>query len=394
MHSAARTIGDTVPVRRELLLVLAGLMSAGCGQTVEGAARSAATTTSTPPMPQATWSTTVRSTTTRPPPAQPPTTVGSVTSTTLGATTSPATTAPTPPAPFAMLDEVVGRLAAANTAVSVSAWRDGAPLYRRAEGSTVAGAPATTATPFVQASVSKVLTSLTVVRLAERGLLELSQPVPWSAMGFDTDRAWRDVTVRDLITHESGMPIAPDVWFDERGSCSLSLAPLLAAPPTARRGEWTYSNGNYCALGLLIENLTGARYDTATRDLVLAPAGVMSAHLTVDGLAPTDAPYPLGVERLDRLGAAGQWIVATDDVAAVLSTVTPRDRRALRGPGLLRDMLGWGHTGTIDGAKSCAWVLDAGRTVVVATVAGHRPARGSLLCVEVIPAVLADLATS
>lgn len=290
------------------------------------------------------------------------------------------------------LDGVVADLARGNLAVSVSVWRDGHPLYRNAVGTRIDGQPVDPTTPFVQASVSKVLTALTVVRLAATGRLDLDSPPPWDDMWLPHHPDWDTVTVHELMTHESGMPIAQNTWFDQRGSCALTLTALLADPPTSRRGEWTYSNGNYCALGLLVEHLTGERYDVATRRLVLDPAGAKGGHLTTDGLRADDAPYPLGVERLDRLGAAGQWIMSTDDVAAVMSDVTRADRREWRPPAVLTDMFGWGHTGTIDGAKSCAWVLERGRTVVVATISGNRPVRGSLLCAGVIPAVIVDLA--
>jgi hypothetical protein len=55
------------------------------------------------------------------------------------------------------------------------------------------------------------------------------------------------------------------------------------------------------------------------------------------------------------------------------------------------DQYGWGHTGTLDGAKGCAWVVDAGRTVVVALVAGQRPSTGGGVCDRLVPALVADL---
>ena len=36
--------------------------------------------------------------------------------------------------------------------------------------------------------------------------------------------------------------------------------------------------------------------------------------------------------------------------------VTAADLTTLRPPGIISDQYGWGHTGTVDGAKSCAWV--------------------------------------
>ncbi len=88
--------------------------------------------------------------------------------------------------------------------------RDGSPIYRRAGGTTLGGEQVTTATPMVLASVSKLVTSLTIARLAEEHLIDVDAPVPWTAMGLAHDPAWDTVTVRELLSHTSGMPIARD----------------------------------------------------------------------------------------------------------------------------------------------------------------------------------------
>ncbi|CAN5557438.1 hypothetical protein BH23ACT3_BH23ACT3_15110 [soil metagenome] len=241
------------------------------------------------------------------------------------------------------------------------------------------------------ASVSKLITALTVARLDEHGVLDVSDPVPWAAMGFDPHPGWADVTVRELLDHTSGMPVAQPSWLDEPGSCAVPLAPLLSGPPSGERGRWRYSNGNYCALGVMIEAVTGARYDVTGNWLVFGAAGVEGPRLTVDGARPTDAPHARDIARFERLGAAGSWLAGSDHVAAVLASVTDVDRRTLRWPGVFADQYGWGHTGTVDGAKACAWVVDHGRTVVVAIVSGGRPGTGGGVCDAVLPAVGADL---
>jgi hypothetical protein len=83
--------------------------------------------------------------------------------------------------------------------------------------------------------------------------------------------------------------------------------------------------------------------------------------------------------------------VSTDDIAALLANTTPGDLEVLRFPGLLVDQYGWGHTGSVDDAVSCAWVLEGGRAVVAATVAGPSPSTGGGVCDRVVPAVASDL---
>ena len=104
--------------------------------------------------------------------------------------------------------------------------------------------------------------------------------------------------------------------------------------------------------------MTGLPLDRAAQSILLDPIGASGVHLTTGGQFPTDVGYALGVERLARLGGAGTFIASTDDIAAVLDSITPADRDVMTWPGVFIDQYGWGHTGTIDGAVSCAWVMD------------------------------------
>jgi D-alanyl-D-alanine carboxypeptidase len=276
-------------------------------------------------------------------------------------------------------------------AASISVWRDHVPIFTRASGTRIDGSPMTTDTPMVLASVSKLITALTIARLAEHGLVDVSGPVPWDSMGLAHDPAWNDVTVRELLDHTSGMPKAQNSWINDPGPCAIPLTEALALPPLPTRGTWTYSNGNYCALGLLIEQITGAGRDNAADLLVFAPLGVTGAHLTTDGALSTDAPYAKGVGRLERLGGAGTWMASTDDLAAMLDSVTGDDLDVLQYPGIITDQYGWGHTGTVDGAEACAWVIEDGRTIVVAIVSGNHPSTGGKVCDIAVPALALDL---
>ncbi len=276
-------------------------------------------------------------------------------------------------------------------AVTVTVVRDGRSVLSRAWGTTIDGAPATSDSPMVVASVSKLLTALMIARLDDAGLTDVDAPMPWADIGITTHPGWADVTLRELLAHTSGMPVVRRAWFDGGIGCADFLPALLDRPPSDRRGDWTYSNGNYCALGLLVERLTGLPLDTAAQSLLFDPVGSTGAHLTTDGQLPADVGYRLGVERLSRLGGAGAFIVSTDDLAMVLADVTDTDRDVLRWPGVMVDQYGWGHTGSVDGALSCAWVLEAGRTVMAATVAGSSPSTGGEVCDLMVPAVAADL---
>jgi D-alanyl-D-alanine carboxypeptidase len=283
------------------------------------------------------------------------------------------------------------RLASSASAASITVIRDGQPIMRKATGTTIGGDPVTSDTPMVVASVSKMLTAIGLSRLAQNGPLELDQPVPWAFLGLHPHTGWGGVTPRDLLGHAAGMPVVRTSWFTGEGSCAQYLPALIAGAPRGHRGTWTYSNGNYCALGLLVEFLTGEPLNDALDDLVFDPNDLSPARLSTDGQLPDEVGHRRGVARLSRLGGAGTLIVSTDSIAGALATLTPADRQSLHWPGGFIDQYGFGHTGTVGGAVACAWVLEGGRTVVAATISGERPATGGAVCDAIEPALGSDL---
>lgn len=348
-----------------------------------------------------TAATTVPSTT-----VAPTTTATTTTTTTTSTTTTPATTTtptpetiPLPPPPeraianpfFGASNEAFDRLASTNEAASMTIVRGGEIVFTRGAGSVIDGGDATGDSPMVVASVSKVLVAVAIARLHQQGLIDIAAPMPWGDLDIAPDAAWGDVTIRELLDHRSGMSKARMSWFTGEGTCRDYVPSLLGQPPREHRGSWVYSNGNYCLLGLLVQQRTGLSLDAALQQLVFDPVGATGVHLTDDGLQPGDVAHPDGTGRLSRLGGAGTLVVSTDDTALALGRLTPADVAILQPPGVFTDQYGWGHTGTIDGAKACIWVLDDGETVVSATIAGNSVAAGGGVCDIVVPAIGLDL---
>ena len=357
------------------------LIAAGCA--AESAASSESTTTSSSTTTTTTPTTTTSTTTTS------STSTSTTTSTTTTSTTT--TVAPLPDPALPRANVAFDALARPNAATTMTVVRDGRMVLNRASGTTIDGAPASSDSPMVVASVSKLLTALMIARLDGAGSIDVEAPMPWFDIGVPTHPGWADVTLRELLAHTSGMPVVRQAWFDGGIDCAAFLPTLLDRPPASTRGRWTYSNGNYCALGLLVEHVTGLPLDAAAQALLFDPIGSTGVHLTTDGQLPTDIAYGLGVERLSRLGGAGTFIVSTDDVALALANATPAELAVLTWPGVMIDQYGWGHTGTVDGALACAWVLEGGRTVIAATVSGRTPSTGGAVCDRIVPAIADDL---
>ena len=176
--------------------------------------------------------------------------------------------------------------------------------------------------PFPWASVTKLVTALTVLSAVDRGEADLDEPAgPPGA------------TLRHLLAHASGL--APD------GDTVLS-------PPGRRR---IYSNRGIEVAAQLVEHRTGIAFDTLVRERVLEPLGMSD---TV--LAGSPAHGARGPVR--DLAALGRELLAPTLVPALLAEATRPVFPGLAGvlPGFGRqDPNDWGLGFEIRGAKNPHW---------------------------------------
>ncbi|MET7397724.1 serine hydrolase domain-containing protein [Dactylosporangium sp. NPDC005572] len=129
--------------------------------------------------------------------------------------------------------------------------------------------PATTGTLYDLASLTKVFTAILVLRLYERGAVQLDAPVDRYLPLF---QGKPDITVRMLLTHTSGLskdtPIAGADPADR-------LAHVLREPPVAAPGSgYIYADQNFIALGALAERLGGEPLDRQVRRQIAVPLGM------------------------------------------------------------------------------------------------------------------------
>ena len=178
--------------------------------------------------------------------------------------------------------------------------------------------PYTTSTPSCLASLSKPITATAVMMLAEKGAVtfetQLSQLLP----GFSPPIG--AVTVRQLLTHTSGVPDYPDVGVDRPGVTNAQiLAALRQVPgPVFPAGSrYQYSNSGYVLLGQIVESLSGTSLPQFLAARVFKPLGMSSTFVLT---SPEDKKA--GVARgYDRNGGVNDFEgMATGD-GGVYSTV-------------------------------------------------------------------------
>jgi CubicO group peptidase (beta-lactamase class C family) len=144
--------------------------------------------------------------------------------------------------------------------------------------------PVTSYTVFPLASISKTVTTTAVMRLVERGKIDLHAPVRKYLPDFRVadEKASREVTIWHLVTHTSGWEgqLSATDKGDEtlaRFVAGLSTDMQLAPPGAA----WSYNNAGFGVAGRVIEVVTGQTFSDAVDDLVFRPLGLKLAFTRV-----------------------------------------------------------------------------------------------------------------
>jgi CubicO group peptidase (beta-lactamase class C family) len=129
-------------------------------------------------------------------------------------------------------------------------------------------------------SITKSFTAHAVLNLVAARRLSLDDTV--GSVLTDYQGPARDVTVRQLLNHTSGIPnyvneipgLQPRL---RRGELQRSdvIATFASLPLTFAPGSrWSYTNSGYYLLGLIIERVSGKTYYDYLRDDVLKPLGI------------------------------------------------------------------------------------------------------------------------
>jgi CubicO group peptidase (beta-lactamase class C family) len=220
--------------------------------------------------------------------------------------------------------------------LSVLAIRDGKVGYERQFGQRVMGngaqpgRPANGATLYRIASISKMMTTLGLMRLGEEGKVALDADVS-GYLGFPLrnphfpDRA---ITLRSLLTHRSSL--RDDGGYSWPADTALAdvLVPgarlhgkgQMWASNAAPGDYFTYCNLGWGVLGTIMERVTGERFDRLMRRLLLAPLGLRGGYnpseLPAQDLANLATLYRKRTLDTEVWDAAGPWIAQADDYSA------------------------------------------------------------------------------
>lgn len=150
-------------------------------------------------------------------------------------------------------------------------------VFLRAYGTADVGnkVPVTLDTVFPINSATKAFTGVACLKLAEEGKLDLNAPV--SACLSDLPESWRGVTIRQLMTHMSGLPDIIDNTGAtiEGGDEAAAWAKVKTLPLQFPAGEhFSYNQTNFALLERIIVQLTGKPFEALIADEAFKPAGM------------------------------------------------------------------------------------------------------------------------
>lgn len=270
--------------------------------------------------------------------------------------------------------------------------------------------PVLPASLFRIASLSKAITAVAVLQLAEQGKLKLDEPM-LAQLPPDTrparlgDPRLEKITIRQLLQHTGGWD-SQKTGYDPMFR-SLEIAKAEKAEPPAKAediirfmlrrkldfepGErYAYSNFGYCLLGRIIERAGQHDYEEYAREHVLAPLGIhaMRAGRSLpEGRAPGEVEYcdskarqgaavvgqplgrsvpaPYGTFCLEAMDSHGGWLASAMDLARFVAAFDDPEHCLLLKPETARAM--WARPPGEAGAEksgapkpafyACGWMV-------------------------------------
>ncbi len=172
---------------------------------------------------------------------------------------------------------------------------NGSVVYRKAFGSRSlepTREPMTVDTIFDLASLTKcIATTTAVMQLFQEGRIRLNDPVATYLPEF-AQNGKKEITVRELLTHFSGIPPDLDLkqpWQGRATAFDMAMQVKPAYPPGSR---FLYSDINFITLGFLVEKVTGMPLNDYAAAKIFTPLGMKETTFLPPGswiprIAPT-----------------------------------------------------------------------------------------------------------
>ena len=133
---------------------------------------------------------------------------------------------------------------------------------------------------FHMASVSKPFVATAIVQLVEQGKMNLDEPIVTYLPYFElADERYKEITIRQMLNHTSGMPDVRDYEWDkpqyDDGAAERYVRGLKCEKMIAASGDrCRYSNMAFEVLGDVIAKVSGKLFEIYVKEHILDPLGM------------------------------------------------------------------------------------------------------------------------
>lgn len=147
-------------------------------------------------------------------------------------------------------------------------------------------APITPRTLFNLGSVTKTMVGLGILRLAQEQKLSLEDPLLKYFPQFQHPEIVEAIQLKHLLSHTSGLPdnrpVARDSIFYLTANDAENFAPLLATDSLhfAPGSQYEYSNPAFNGLALILEKVSGKKWQQYLQEILFEPAGMRESVFT------------------------------------------------------------------------------------------------------------------
>lgn len=249
------------------------------------------------------------------------------------------------------------------------------------------------------ASVSKLITAVTIMKLVEEEKLKLDDKVfgPAGILNDSiylnyVDKRVEEITIRHLLDHTAGWndksadPVFNSLYIAHKRKIhppakitdiiQYALEEKLSSAPGK---DYAYSNLGYCILGEIIEKTTRMEYEDFVQFAILHPLGIFDMHIgrsyekdlyinevryysnpkerniwAFDGSKQL-VPVVYGGNNIELLGAAGGWVASAPELIKFMLAIDGFESRPdilsaesikimTHSQGLSRKLIGWRGT--------------------------------------------------
>jgi CubicO group peptidase (beta-lactamase class C family) len=308
--------------------------------------------------------------------------------------------------------------------LGVGVIQDGKVLLAKGYGyrDITAGKPVTPKTIFAMGSVTKSFTAASVASVIDQGKLEWDKPVreylPWFRLHDPVATEW--ITVRDMLTHRSGLPRHDFLRFSTYLTREELVRRLRFLEPSRPfRDVYQYNNLMFVAAGYLAGAVSGSTWEDLVRARIFTPLEMTRSNTSVLDSQKSDdyaLPYNRGAsgpERqefyvyskfgvgpngavnstvedmlkylqmwLDNGAANGRTLISKEQMAELKKPVTVVNATTSYAPGWNFSQRGGrlmiSHGGAITGFRAHALLLPQLRTGIVAMINGESGLAGDM----------------